>query len=39
VVIGAGCKIGPGNKISNSTLLAGSSVANSSFIDGSIIGW
>lgn len=38
-MIGPGVKVGPGNKISNSTLLAGSSVDSFSLIDGSIIGW
>jgi len=39
VVIGEGCVIGPGNKISNTTLLAGSSVGSYSYVDGSIVGW
>ena len=39
VVLGAGCKVAAGAKVQNSTLLAGSSVGQSSFVDGSIIGW
>lgn len=39
VVVGAGCSVGAGSKVTNSTLLAGSSVAQSSYVDGSIIGW
>lgn len=39
VVVGNGCSIGAGSKVSNSTLLAGAVVKNSSFVDGSIIGW
>ena len=39
VVIGAGCKIAAGVKISNSTILAGTIVNAHSYIDGSIIGW
>lgn len=38
-VIGEGCKVAAGTKVSNSTLLAGSKVAEYSFVDGSIIGW
>ena len=39
VVIGEGCKIGAGVKCSNSTLMAGASISNFSYVDGSIIGW
>jgi len=39
VVVGPGCKIGPGARVSNTTLLAGSSVGMSSYVDGSIVGW
>ena len=39
VTIGAGCKVAAGARISNSTLMAGSSVGMSSFLDGSILGW
>jgi len=39
VTIGAGCKVGPGSRIKNSTLLAGSSVKASSYMEGSILGW
>jgi len=39
VVVGADCKIGAGAKVSNTTLMAGSTVGNFSYIDGSIIGW
>jgi mannose-1-phosphate guanylyltransferase len=38
-VIGADCKIGPGNKIYDSTILPRSSVLGFSLIQGSIIGW
>jgi len=39
VVIGPGCKVGAGSKVTNTTLMKGSSVAKSSYVDGSIIGW
>ena len=39
VTVGPGCKIGAGARVSNSTLLAGSSVGMSSYMDGSILGW
>lgn len=38
-MIGAGCEVGPGCKISNSTMLAGSKVSAYSLMDGSILGW
>ena len=39
VVIGAGCVIEDGVKISNSTIMAGTHVKAHSYIDGSIVGW
>ena len=39
VVIGPKCIVGPGNRISNSTLLAGSKILGHTFFDGSILGW
>lgn len=38
-MIGPNCKVGANSKVSNSTLLAGSTVGIASYIDGSIIGW
>lgn len=38
-MIGAGCTIEAGVKISNSTILAGTKVKAHTYIDGSIIGW
>jgi len=37
VVIGAGCKVGPGSRILNSTLMSETKVAGHSLIEGSII--
>jgi len=39
VVIGAKCVIGPGVRIENSTILAGTKVIGNCLIKGSIIGW
>ena len=39
MVIGPGCVIEAGAKVSNTTLLAGSVVGAHSYVDGGIIGW
>lgn len=39
VTLGKNCKVGAGSKVQNSTLLNGAVVKQSSFVDGSIIGW
>lgn len=39
VVLGNNCKVGAGSKVQNSTLLNDAEVKQSTFVDGSIIGW